>query len=217
MGIQLNSGVGPSRQSVDSAEAPAKPPRVCVQVLACGAAPAALARTLDCLRRLHFLDFEVQVLVDGRLTGTQCCRDLPPRFHVVAVGGWPQPRAGVLNEATSRLAPEVELVALVEAGQAVRRDFLALLTPRFEDGRVAFVYTRTGFGRGLVRRLLGASWKVVDLASGEKSRETGRCGAMQMVRVEALRQIGGWAVTVADDESEASLRFLVRGYLAVSG
>src|SRR5262249_35161719 len=43
------------------------------------------------------------------------CRRLGPRFQFMHLENWPGYKAGALNEATRRLPPEVEIVAIVDA------------------------------------------------------------------------------------------------------
>lgn len=185
-----------------------------MQVLACGAPPDRLLRTLRSLSRVDYPELEVQVLADGAAASEGAVGKALVawgRRAQLVVCGECCSRASLLNEATARLDPGVELVAVLEAGQEVRRDLLATLAPHFDDSRVAFVKTPRGAGGRLGRLLLRAPHRVLGLAS----EDVLPAGSVRLLRVSALRDVGGWSEACAGDEAEAALRILARGYQAV--
>ena len=121
------------------------PPKVSVHVPAYNEPPAMLIETLDALARLEYPDFEVLV-IDNNTKDENVwrpveahCRQLGPRFrffHVAPLAGF---KAGALNYALARTAPDVKIIAAIDSDYVVEPAWLRDLTPAFHDQRIAIV------------------------------------------------------------------------------
>src|SRR2546430_473221 len=103
----------------------ARPPKVSIHGPAYNEPPAMLLRTLDALARLDYPDFEVLV-IDNNTRDENVwrpveahCAQLGARFrffHVAPLAGF---KAGALNYALARTAPDAEIVAGIDADYVV--------------------------------------------------------------------------------------------------
>jgi len=202
-------------------------PRVCVQVPAYDEPPELVRQTLEALSRLDYPDFVVQVVVNNTTDPTlwrpveDDCRRLGPRFQFIHLPSWPGFKAGALNEATRRLEAGVEIVAIVDADYLVRPDFLSACVPYLANPRVAFVQTpqhyRDWEDSAYLRGLFYAYRYFFDVTMVARARANAIIfgGTMGLIRVAALKQIGGWAEWCITEDAEASLRLLARGWESV--
>ncbi|TLY91908.1 MAG: glycosyltransferase, partial [Gammaproteobacteria bacterium] len=123
----------------------ARPPKVSIHVPAYDEPPAMLIETLDALARLDYPDFEVLV-IDNNTRDEHVwrpveahCAQLGARFrffHVAPLAGF---KAGALNYALARTAPDAGIVAVIDADYVVDARWLRDLTPGFQDARIAVV------------------------------------------------------------------------------
>src|SRR5467141_3863843 len=120
-------------------------PKVSVHVPAYNEPAAMLIETLDALARLDYPDFEVLVIDNNTLEEAVWrpveahCAQLGARFrffHVAPLAGF---KAGALNYALARTAPDAEIVAVIDADYVVEPRWLRDLTPGFHDPRIAIV------------------------------------------------------------------------------
>lgn len=202
-------------------------PRVCVQVPACNEPPEVLRETLEALARLDYPDYAVQVVVNNTTDRslwepvTDACRELGPRFQFIYLPTWPGYKAGALNEATRRLPADFEVIAIVDADYVVHRDFLSVCVPYLADPRVAFVQTpqhyRDWSGKAYSRGLFHAYRYFFEVGMVTRRRVNAIIfgGTMGLIRLSALREIGGWAEWCITEDAEASLRILALGWKSI--
>jgi cellulose synthase/poly-beta-1,6-N-acetylglucosamine synthase-like glycosyltransferase len=202
-------------------------PRVCLQVPAYNEPPELLRETLQALARLHYPDYIVQVVVNNTTDPAlwqpveAACRELGARFQFIHLPQWPGYKAGALNEATRRLPPGVEVVGIVDADYVVSVEFLAACIPYLADPTVAFVQTpqhyREWRDSGYLRGLFHAYQYFFDVTMVARARVNAIIfgGTMGLIRLSALREIGGWAEWCITEDAEASLRLLARGWKSV--
>src|ERR1700740_2370057 len=117
------------------------PPKVSIHVPAYNEPPAMLIETLDALARLDYPDFEVLVIDNNTRDESVWrpveahCAQLGARFrffHVAPLAGF---KAGALNYALDRTAPDAEIIAVIDSDYAVDAAWLRDLTPAFQDRR----------------------------------------------------------------------------------
>ncbi|HVC77157.1 MAG TPA: glycosyltransferase [Candidatus Micrarchaeaceae archaeon] len=202
-------------------------PRVCIQVPAYNEPPDLLRQTLEALAVVDYPHFIVQVVVNNTTDPSlwrpveEDCQRLGPRFRFVHLPSWPGFKAGALNEATRRLDSDVEIVGIVDADYLVRPDFLESCVPYLADPDVAFVQTpqhyRDWQDSPYLRGLFYAYRYFFDVTMVARARVNAIIfgGTMGLIRVAALREIGGWAEWCITEDAEASLRLLARGWRAV--
>jgi cellulose synthase/poly-beta-1,6-N-acetylglucosamine synthase-like glycosyltransferase len=202
-------------------------PKVCLQVPAFNEPPDLLRQTLEALSHLDYPNYVVQVVVNNTTNPAlwmpveDQCRRLGPRFQFIHLPVWPGFKAGALNEATRRLDPDVEIVGIVDADYVVQPDFLRECVPHLADVRVAFVQTpqhyREWRDSAYLRGLFYAYRYFFDVTMVARARVDAIifCGTMGLIRVGALKDIGGWAEWCITEDAEASLRLLARGWKSV--
>ncbi len=130
-------------------------------------------------------------------------------------------KAGALNKALALTSPQSELIAIVDADNVSRPDFLRRVVSAFDNERVAFVQTRQdyrqwqdrSFWRGIYP-LYRYFYDVVMVARQVRG-STVFCGSMGLIRARLLREIGGWDEWCITEDAEASLRLLKQGYRGV--
>lgn len=202
-------------------------PLVCLQVPAYNEPPDLVRQTLEALAGVDYPHFIVQVVVNNTTDPElwrpveDDCHRLGPRFRFIHLPSWPGFKAGALNEATRRLDPDVEIVGIVDADYIVRPDFLKSCVPYLADPDVAFVQTpqhyRDWKDSPYLRGLFYAYRYFFDVTMVARARVNAIIfgGTMGLIRVAALREIGGWAEWCITEDAEASLRLMARGWRAV--
>jgi cellulose synthase/poly-beta-1,6-N-acetylglucosamine synthase-like glycosyltransferase len=202
-------------------------PRVCLQVPAYNEPPDLLRQTLEALARLDYPNYLVQVVINNTTDSAlwqpveALCYELGPRFQFIHLPRWPGYKAGALNEATRRLAADVELIGIVDADYVVRADFLSACIPYLADPTVAFVQTpqhyRDWRDSSYLRGLFHAYRYFFDVTMVARARVNAIIfgGTMGLIRLSALRDVGGWAEWCITEDAEASLRLLARGWKSV--
>lgn len=203
--------------------------KVSVQ-LACYAEPPEIVKeTMNRLAALDYDNFEVMVcdnntkdealwrpleahcaVLNQRL-GKECFRF----FHVASLPG---AKAGALNYCLDRMAPDADLIAVIDADYYSRPDFLSRLTAFFDDPRVAYVQSPHDYRDHENSAFLNACyWEYmpnnkVDMPGVSEYGGAFTIGTMCILRTEALRKAGGWAEWCLTEDSEVSVRLRAVGY-----
>ncbi|HEY1991197.1 MAG TPA: glycosyltransferase, partial [Gammaproteobacteria bacterium] len=120
-------------------------PMISVQVPAYDEPPEMLKETLDALSRLDYPRFEVLVIDNNTPDEAtwkpvaEHCRKLGSRFrffHVAPLQGF---KAGALNFALARTAPDAQIIAVIDSDYVVDPNWLRDLVPGFQDPNIAIV------------------------------------------------------------------------------
>jgi GT2 family glycosyltransferase len=149
------------------------------------------------------------------------CENLGPRFQFIHLEPWPGYKAGALNEATRRLPPEVEVVAIVDADYVVEPGFLRDTVGHFADPRVAFVQTPQNYrdweDDRFLRGLYYSYRYFFDVTMPARANRNAIifAGTMGLIRRAVFEEIGGWSTATVTEDAEASLRMLGAGYIGV--
>ncbi len=124
---------------------PVLPPIVTIHVPICNEPPDQVCRLLTALAALDYPAFEVLVVdhntADPKLwesVARDCARH-GARFRFFHLGRWPSGRAGALNFARAQATGGAEVVAVLDAGVVVPRDWLRCVMPDFANPRVGVV------------------------------------------------------------------------------
>jgi GT2 family glycosyltransferase len=199
-------------------------PRVSVHVPCYAEPPEVVKATLAALARLDYDAYEVVVIDNNtkdealwRPVEAECLR-LGDRFRFIHVDPLGGAKAGALNFALERTAPEVELIAVVDADYQAEPGFLADLVGAFGDSRLAFVQTshdyrdwaHNSYQAGCYREYRAMYCGYMRSRSQRESALT--TGTMCLVRRRALAQVGGWAEWCCTEDSELSVRLHAAGY-----
>ncbi|MBV8196111.1 MAG: glycosyltransferase, partial [Candidatus Dormibacteraeota bacterium] len=202
-------------------------PWVALQVATYNEPVEIVHHTLLSLARIDYPHLIVQV-VDNNTTDPALwqplqviCEQLGPRFQFMHLAPWPGFKAGALNEATRRLAPEVEVVGIIDADYVVEPHFLQATVGHFDDPTVAFVQSSQNYrdwrDSGYLRGLFYSFRYFFDVTMPCRQHRNAIifCGTMGLIRRTALERIGGWSETCVTEDAEASLRMLGHGYRGV--
>ncbi|MGD9810574.1 MAG: glycosyltransferase [Sphingobium sp.] len=136
-------------------------------------------------------------------------------FHVSPLPG---AKAGALNFCLEVMAPDADIVAVVDADYLARPDFLSRLVSFFDDPAIAYVQTPHDYRDYEGSRYLSAChWEYmpnnkVDMPGVGEYGGAFTIGTMCLLRADALRKIGGWAEWCLTEDSEVSVRLRVAGY-----
>ena len=202
-------------------------PWVALQVATYNEPVDIVRRTLESLSRLEYPHLIVQV-VDNNTEDPALwqplqalCEQLGPRFQFLHLAPWPGYKAGALNEATRRLAAQVEIVGIIDADYIVQPHFLQAMVGHFDDPAVAFVQSSQNYrdweDNKYLRGLFYSFRYFFDVSMPCRAHRNAIifCGTMGLIRRSALQAIGGWSETCITEDAEASLRMLGHGYRGV--
>ncbi len=202
-------------------------PRVSIHVPSCSEPPAIVIETLDALARLDYPNYEVLV-IDNNTRDAELwrpvqahCQRLGGRFRFFHLAEWPGAKAGALNFALSRTAPDVDLIAVVDADYLVEPTFLSSLVGNFADSKVGFVQTPHDYRGFEGRRYLSMCyWEyrfffTTTMISMNERDAALTVGTMCLLRREALLKAGGWAEWCVTEDSELAIRIHAAGYSSV--
>jgi len=217
-----------SRRPIDRHPAdPSHQPLIAIQVPTYNEPVEVVSRTLESLQVLDYPNYLVQV-VDNNTKDPAVwrplealCQRLGPRFQFMHLEDWPGYKAGALNEATRRLPPEVEIVAIVDADYVVHPGFLRATAGHFADPRVAFVQTPQNYrdweDDSYLRGLFYSYRYFFDVTMPARAHRNAIifAGTMGLIRRSALDGIGGWNPDTVTEDAEASLRILGAGFTGV--
>jgi cellulose synthase/poly-beta-1,6-N-acetylglucosamine synthase-like glycosyltransferase len=186
-----------------------------------------MRETLTALAKLDYPEVVVQVVdnntKDPKLWHAleQLCAELGGRFEFMHLEPWPGYKAGALNEATRRLAPDVSILGVVDADYIVKPGFLKAMVGHFADDRVAFVQTPQDYrdwqDSGYLRGLYYSYKYFFDVSMPSRANRNAIifAGTMGLIRRSALEGIGGWDEEIITEDADASLRMLGQGAMGV--
>ena len=202
----------------------ARSPRVSIHVPAYNEPPAMLIETLDALARLDYPDFEVLVIDNNTRDEAVWrpveahCAQLGPRFrffHVAPLAGF---KAGALNYARARTAPDAEIIAVIDSDYVVDARWLRDLTPAFRDQRIAIVQAPQDYrdeGASAFKAMCYAEYRGffhIGMITRNERNAIIQHGTMTMVRRRQLEDCGGWAEWCITEDAELGLRIFEAGF-----
>lgn len=201
-------------------------PKASIHAPAHNEPPQMLINTLDVLARLDYPDFEV-IVVDNNTKDesvwrpvAEHCRRLGPRFrffHVDPLRGF---KAGALNYALKKTAPDAEIIAVIDSDYRVDPHWLRDLTPAFRDPAVAIVQAPQDYRDGdesLFKAMCYAEYRGffhIGMVTRNERNAIIQHGTMTLVRRAALEKVGGWAEWSITEDAELGLRMFEHAYEA---
>lgn len=205
-------------------------PVVCLQVPSYNEPPELVVETIRSLVGLDYPALRIQV-VDNNTTDEALWRPVEAecarlradgwRVEFVHLPEWPGYKAGALNWGLVHMAPDVEIVGIVDADYVVQPDWLRSTVPHFNDAGVAFVQTPQDYRSWETSAFYSACYVgfayffKVGMVSRARRNSIIFAGTMGLVRRSVLDQIGGWDERIITEDAEASLRILAAGHRAV--
>lgn len=136
-------------------------------------------------------------------------------FHVAPLAG---AKAGALNFLLDHMAPDAEIIGVIDADYFARSDFLSRLLPCFSDPQIGYVQTPHDYrGQQASTYLTACYWEYmpvnkVDYPGIHEYGGAFTIGTMCLLRTRALREAGGWAEWCLTEDSEVSVRMRAVGY-----
>jgi len=202
------------------------PAKVSIHVPAYNEPPEMLIETLDALARLEYPSFEVLVVDNNtrdepvwRPVEAHCAR-LGPRFrffHVTPLAGF---KAGALNFALERTAPDAQIVAVIDSDYVVEPGWLRDLAPGFADSRVGIVQAPQDYRderASAFKAMCYAEYRGffhIGMITRNERNAIIQHGTMTMVRRSLLEATGKWAEWCITEDAELGLKVFEAGYMA---
>jgi exo-beta-1,3-glucanase (GH17 family)/cellulose synthase/poly-beta-1,6-N-acetylglucosamine synthase-like glycosyltransferase len=203
-----------------------KLPMVSVHVPAYNEPPEMLKETLDALAKLDYPHYEV-IVIDNNTKDPAVwqpveahCAKLGSRFrffHVDPLSGF---KAGALNFALARTAPEAEVVAVLDSDYTVAPNWLRDLTPQFSNPKIAIVQAPQDYRddrENLFKAMCYAEYRgffYIGMVTRNERNAIIQHGTMTMVRKAVLEEVGGWAEWCITEDAELGLKIFEKGYEA---
>ncbi|MHA7633516.1 glycosyltransferase [Corallococcus sp. M7] len=197
-------------------------PRVTVHVPCYAEPPGMVIATLEALSRQDYPAFDV-VVVDSNTRDPALwrpvqawCASRAGRFHFVHVDHLSGAKGGALNLALRLTSARTQLVAVLDADYVCAPDFLSRLVGFFDDPSITYVQTPHDYRDWKGNRFLEGSYWEERLNNGlmfPGLNEWGGAliiGTACLIRRQALEVAGGWSETCLTEDTEMSLRLVLR-------
>jgi len=204
-----------------------KLPKVSLHLPTYNEPPHLVIETLDSLAKLDYPDFEV-IVIDNNTKDPavwkpveEHCAKLGPRFrffHEDVLKGF---KAGALNYALARTAPDAEVIGVIDADYLVSPDWLKSLCPYFENPKVGFVQApqdhrdwRDNAFKEMINWEYAGFFNIGMVQRNERDAII-QHGTMTLIRKAALDKMNGWAEWCICEDAELGLRLLIDGYESI--
>jgi cellulose synthase/poly-beta-1,6-N-acetylglucosamine synthase-like glycosyltransferase len=138
-------------------------------------------------------------------------------FHVSPLSGF---KAGALNFALARTAPEAEVIAVIDSDYRVDPDWLSDLVPGFQDPNMAIVQAPQDYRdehENAFKSMCYAEYRGffhIGMITRNERNAIIQHGTMTLVRARLLGALGGWAEWCICEDAELGLRVFEAGYQA---
>ncbi len=200
-------------------------PFVSIHVPAHSEPPAMLIDTLRSLSRLRWDNYEVLVIDNNTPDESlwrpveAACRELGPRFRFLHVEGIRGAKAGAMNWARRFMSPRAEFIFVVDADYVVQRHALERALAHCTDDDIALVQFPQDY-RNVNRANRGVALDYRHYFTGymNMANRLGcvpSTGTLTLLRVSALKAVGGFDERVVTEDAELGLRLNLAGYRSV--
>lgn len=202
-------------------------PKVSIHIPAYREEPEMLVETLKSVAGLDYPNFEVLVVINNtpddyhRLPVEKACRELGPRFKYLDLRDVKGFKAGALNLALAEMAPDVEVIALLDADYTVDPRWLRDLVPAFADPKVGLVQAPQDHRDGdttLLKTVMNGEYAgFFDIGMVQRNEHDAAIahGTMLLLRRSAFDAVGGWATDTITEDTELGLRLFEAGWHAL--
>ena len=200
-------------------------PFVSIHLPICNEPVEVVTRTLTALSRLAYPACEV-IVVDNNTDSKALWMPIKAYcdqfgFKFLHVNPHPGYKAGALNLALSLTSPAADLIAVVDADYELRPNFLEDTVATFQDPAVAYVQTAQRNRNQLANPITCMFNPVYDyfyditMVARSQRNSSIFAGCAGLIRVSALKEVGGWAEWSITEDAELSLRLLKHGFKGV--
>ena len=201
-------------------------PMVSVHVPAYNEPPEMLMETLNALAQLDYPCFEV-LIIDNNTKDPSVwqpieayCIELGDRFrffHVNPLAGF---KAGALNFALAKTAPDAVVVAVIDSDYIVESNWLRDLASQFVKPSIAIVQAPQDYrddGENMFKAMCYAEYRGffhIGMVTRNERNAIIQHGTMTMVRKSTLAEVNGWAEWCITEDAELGLKIFEKGYEA---
>lgn len=199
-------------------------PRVAIHLAICNENPEVVLQTLDSLNKIDYSNFIVMVVDNNTNDRALWCpikeyclehKELFVFHHIENMKGF---KSGALNYAIENTPEDVEIVAIVDSDNIVDKGFLQECIPFFKNDDIAFVQTPLGYT--ITKNNPFDSWvnlyyqyfMYTYMPYADKYNCPLFTGCMGLIRVSALKQVGGWNGKYLTEDMEVSYRLFANGF-----
>ena len=205
---------------------PRTPRKVSIHVPIHNEPPDMVIETLAALRRLEHDDYEV-IVVDNNTRDEDVWRPVEAWcerqderfrfFHVDPLDGY---KAGALNYALARTAPDADLVAVIDSDYVVSPGWLGDCTPMFDEPEVSIVQAPQDYrdsDESLFKSMIYceyAGFFGIGMVNRDARNAIIQHGTMTIVRRAVLDEVGGWSEWCITEDAELGLRIFAEGHRA---
>lgn len=188
--------------------------------------PDMVIATLQALARLDYADYEV-IVVDNNTHDpavwqpvADAVTALGPRFRFFHLAPWPGFKAGALNYALAKTDARAVLVAVLDSDYLVDPQWLRTTVDHFDEARVAVVQlpqAHRDTQHNLFTRIANFEYEGffrIGMHHRHERNAIIQHGTMCLIRVRALREVGGWGEWCICEDAELGVRLLQAGYEA---
>lgn len=210
--------------------APPRWPIVCLQVPTYNEPADLVIETIRSLAAIDYPELRIQVIDNNttdetlwRPVAAECdrLRSQGAQVSFVHLPAWPGYKAGALNWGRAHLAPDVEIVGVIDADYVVEPGWLRATIPYFSEPAVAFVQTPQDYRSWESSAFYRAAYVgfayffKIGMVSRAHRNAIIFAGTMGLIRRSVLDEVGGWDERIITEDAEISLRVLARGYRSV--
>jgi len=200
-------------------------PFVSIHVPAHNEPPELLKQTLYSLSQLRWRNFEVLV-IDNNTTDEslwrpieEYCRKLGSRFRFFHVEGLPGYKAGAMNHVRQFMDPRAEFIFVVDADYVVERTALRTALSHASDPRTGLIQFPQDY-RNIGPGNLGIALDFKHFFAGYMTMANRfECvpstGTLSLLRVSALREVGGFSTTSITEDADLGFKMCVQGFRAI--
>src|SRR5580692_1981871 len=199
-------------------------PKVSIHIPAYREPPEMLLRTIDSVARLEYPNFECLVIINNTPEPAfwqpieKRCRELGPRFKFIRVENLQGFKAAALRLAMTEVAPDAEIIGVIDADYVVDPRWLIDLVPSFADPEVGLIQApqdhRDG-DRSFIHAAMNAEYAgFFDIGMVERNEFNAIIvhGTMCLIRRTAMEAAGGWSSDTICEDSDLGLTILELGW-----
>src|ERR1700733_8168215 len=201
-------------------------PKVSIHIPAYREPPEMLLRTIDSVARLEYPNFECLGIIKNTPEPAfwqpieKRCRELGPRFKFIRVENLKGFKAAALRLAMTEVAPDAEIIGVIDADYVVDPRWLSDLVPGFADPEVGLIQApqdhRDG-DRSFLHAAMNAEYAgFFDIGMVERNEFNAIIvhGTMCLIRRTAMAAAGGWSSDTICEDSDLGLSIMELGWRA---
>ncbi len=189
--------------------------------------PDMVRMTLEALDRVDYPNLEVLVMDNNTKDPAiwepvrEDCERLGPKFRFFHLENWPGFKAGAINHALEKTAPDAEIIAVIDSDYILSPDWLNSMVPYFDNENVGFIQSPQDYrDRDQNAFKSFCYWEYagffnIGMVQRNEYNAIIQHGTMTMIRKSALLEVGKWSEWCICEDSELGLRLYEAGYDSV--